>query len=108
MAARGKIYNIVQGTSEPQDFLIRNDGDALDGSGFTIGLSIYQDGQVPSSVPTVAWLSQANGTVRVSGVNVLSSGEYRVRFSLTDGSSKVGYVPNGPDADRWIVVTAYA
>jgi hypothetical protein len=111
-ASLSKTYRIVEGTSEPQDFQLEDDGEALVGTGFTVALKLYSNGTlVTTSAPTVAWLSQAAGTVRVSGCEGLSAGEYRVRFTLTDGSSKVGFVPGGPnvtEADRWIIVPAYA
>jgi hypothetical protein len=112
MALLSKTYRIVEGTTEPQDYAILDDGDALVGTGFTVGLKVYLNGQlVTASVPTVAWLDQAAGTVRVSGMDGLAAGEYTVRYTLTDGSAKVGFVPGGPNvtqADRWVIVPAYA
>lgn len=99
---------IPVGTTEPQDFALLDDGEAVVGTGFTLGLRISQkvDGayvalDVP---PTVAWLSQAAGTVRVSGAGALAIGSYLVRYTLTDGGGKVGFVPNGEKADLWQVV----
>jgi hypothetical protein len=112
MAAQSKTYRIVEGTSEPQDFQLLDDGVALVGTGLTLGLKVYLNGTlVTTSAPTVAWLSQAAGTVRVSGIDGLSSGEYHVRYTLTDSGGKIGFVPGGPtitEADRWIIVPAYA
>jgi hypothetical protein len=156
---------IVVGSSESREFGLRDDGDALVGTGFTIGLylgpnvenhasalnlwvastayalgdivwpttangRIYRcttagtsgtseptfpttpaatvvDGTVTwtESSPVVAWLSQAGGTVTVSGIEMLPVGGYRVRYSLTDGASKVGYAPTGDaPADLWQIV----
>ena len=93
-----------QGTTEPQDFQLRNDGAALSGSGYTVAIELSRiDGGAIPTLPTVAWLVQGSGTVRVSGVGSLAEGMYRVRFKLTDVSSLVGYVPNGNDPDTWIV-----
>jgi hypothetical protein len=107
-----KTYHIVEGTSEPQDYQLLDDGAAFDGTGFTVALKVYSNGTlVTSGVPTVAWLSQAVSTVRVSGMDGLAAGEYRVRYTLTDGSSNVGFVPGGPnimEADRWIITRPYA
>lgn len=112
MALLSKTYRIVEGTTEPQDYTLLDDGVALVGTGLTVGLKVYSNGQlVTTGAPTVAWLSQADGTVRVSGMDGLTAGEYAVRYTLTDASSKVGYVPGGPNvdkADRWIIVPAYA
>jgi len=100
-------HYIPLGTSEPQDFLLRNNGQAIDGTGFTIGIEVSKlaDGVItPQSAPTVAWLSQSAGTVRVTGLESFALGNYLVRFKLTDGGGKVGYVPNGKTADLWVVV----
>lgn len=104
---------IPVGTSEPQDFELRNDGEALDGTGFDVELEIYQnvadsdpvapEGSPPPA-PTVEWLAQAQGTVRVTGVEDLAVGQYLVRFKLTDDNEKDGFFPNGAKADIWRVV----
>lgn len=111
MATISKTYRIVEGTSEPQDFQLYDEDVALVGTGFTLGLKVYLNGTLVTSAPTAAWLSQAAGTVRVSSMNLLSAGEYHVRYTLTDSGSKVGFIPGGPnivEADRWIIVPAYA
>lgn len=96
---------IPVGTSEAQDFLLRNDGAALDGTGYTVALEIEnRSGAAIATPPTVAWISAAAGTVRVSGVETLDEGTYVVRFALTDGASDVGYAPNHRAPDVWIVV----
>lgn len=98
-------HTIPYGTSEPQDFELQDNGEAIDGTGFAVGIEILtHTGEDVGTEPTVAWLSQADGTVRVSGVENLAVGTYKVRFTLTDGSGKVGYVPNGLVADTWKVV----
>jgi hypothetical protein len=104
---------IPEGTSEPQDFELRNDGEAVDGTGFDVTLYICQnvvsgepicpEGEPPPEI-TVAWLSQANGTVRVTGVEFLEVGQYLVRFRLTDDNNQDGFFPNGAKADIWRVV----
>jgi hypothetical protein len=112
MAAQSKTYRIVEGTSEPQDFQILDDDENLVGTGLDLDVKVYLNGTlVTTDAPTVAWLSQAAGTVRVSGIENLDPGEYHVRYTLTDSSDKVGFVPGGPnivEADRWIIVPAYA
>ncbi len=99
---------IPVGTSEPQDFTLKNDGAAIDGTGFTVDLEISQrvDGAMVDvdTPPTVAWLDRAAGTVRVTGVEDLEIGNYSVRYKVTDGGGKVGYFPNGDKADLWRVV----
>lgn len=98
-------HTIVVGTSEPQDFQLYDDGVALVGTGYTVTLAIAnRSGATIATPPTVAWLSQATGTVRVSGVETLTVGKYDVRFLLTDSSSDDGYAPNGLAPDLWHVV----
>lgn len=109
MAAKAQIYHIVEGTSEPQDFQLLDDNEAFDGTGFDIGLKVYSNGTlVTSSPPTVAWLDQGTSTVRVSGIENLSAGEYKVRYTVTDSGGKIGHVPSGNDADTWVIAKPYA
>jgi hypothetical protein len=96
------------GTTEPLDLQLTDDGENLVGTGLTLGIEIqkyvngaYEDVDTP---PTVAWLSAASGTVRVTDADVLEEGSYYVRFSLDNGAGDVGYVPNGKAADLWVVV----
>lgn len=96
----GTNYEIVQGTTEPQDFQLYDDGAALVGTGWTVALVIRESLGVVTP-PTVAWLSQAAGTVRVSGIGALPVGRYTVRFKLTGGDGSVGYVPSGSTPDTW-------
>ena len=92
-------------TSEAQDFQLRDDGEPLVGTGFTVTLEITnRSGAAIATPPTVAWLSQAAGTVRVSGCENLAIGTYYVRFILTDSGGKVGYVPNARRPYIWHVV----
>jgi hypothetical protein len=99
-------HDIPYGTSEPQDFALLDEGSPLVGTGLTVDLVITRANgtSVGSPVPTVAWLDQALGTVRVSGVEGLALGSYRVRYQLTDGGGSVGFSPNGAVADTWNVV----
>jgi hypothetical protein len=105
-------YTIPLGTSEPQDFALKDDGASFDASGYTLALEIARKiaggTEAVTSPPTVAWLNQTGSTVRVSGVERLTLGSYFVRFKLTDGGGKVGFVPNGEKADLWHVVAVAA
>jgi len=93
---------MVVGTSEPQDFQLLEDGVAKDGTGWDVDIE-WRDS--PDTPPTVAWLVQASGTVRVTGTESMAVGQYRFRFSLTDGGGDVGYVPNlDKEANVWRVV----
>jgi hypothetical protein len=110
MSARSQTYRIVEGTTEPQDFQLKDDDENLVGTGLTLGIVVYNNGTAVSGI-TAAWLDQTNGTARVSGIGTLEAGEYAVRFTLTDTGSKVGFVPGGQkvmEADRWIITRAYA
>ena len=97
-------HTMVVGTTEPQDFQLLDDGVALVGTGFTIGLS-WRDA-TPDGPPSVAWLSQAAGTVRVTSTGSMAVGTHRFRFTLTDSGSKVGYLPNlDQQPNAWVVVS---
>lgn len=100
---------IPEGTSEPQDFALRDAGVAIDGSQLTVALEIEQwvagvNVSLGSPAPTVSWLEAAAGTVRVVGTGPLEVGTYLVRFRLTDTSNLVGFVPNQGKPDTWRVV----
>lgn len=99
---------IPLGTTEPADLQLTDDGENLVGTGLTLGLEIekYVNGAMVAidTPPTVAWLSAAAGTVRVTDLDNLDEGNYYVRFSLDNGAGSVGYVPNGKSADLWQVV----
>lgn len=102
------IHVIPVGTSEPQDFALFNDGVALDGTGLSVALDIFTDeGESFSPAPTVVWLDQSAGTVRVTDTDGLTVGMYRVRFALTDNASQKGFAPNGQPAMFWDVVAEW-
>jgi hypothetical protein len=95
-------HQMVFGTSEGQDFQLLNDGVALNGTGLTVSIE-WRD-PAPTSPPTVAWLSAAAGTVRVTGTGSMAVGRYPFRFKLVDGGTLIGYAPNSAGADVWRVV----
>jgi hypothetical protein len=101
-------FEIVVGTSAPRFYQLTNDGGTLIGTGFTVALSISKlvDGAPTAieSAPSVEWLDQAAGTVRVSGLEVLTLGNYLVRYKLTDLDDEIDYCPNDGPADIWRVV----
>lgn len=99
------VHEIVYSTSEPQDFVLENDEVAIDGTGLTVGLHIETHaGAAVLPEPTVAWLVQASGTVRVSGCDTLPVGRYKVRFSVENGSGDIGYFPRDGQPMVWKVV----
>lgn len=97
---------LPEGTSEPYDVALFDDGAALVGTGLDVELVIVtSEGEdVGSPAPTAAWLNQTTGTVRITGAEILTLGQYAVRFKLTDGGGKVGYVPNKDQWETWEVV----
>jgi hypothetical protein len=98
------FHTIPFGTSEPQDFLLQDKGQPIDGTGFEVSLRIAKGSTPVADAPTVDWLDQAAGTVRVTGCEVLAVGRYKVRFLLRDMSNVEGFVPNGDRDDEWSVV----
>ncbi len=102
------IHVIPIGTSEPQDFQLKNNGTALNGSDFDVELEIFAKTTTePAAVegpPLAEWLDQDAGTVRVTGCEALALGIYFVRFKLTDSDDNIGFFPNGDKADVWRVV----
>lgn len=93
-------HTTVTGTTEPQDFQLYDDGEALVGTGFTVEIEFRESGVTA----TVDWLAQATGTVRVTDFDGMQTGKtYHFRFKLTDQNAKVGYCPNGDAADEWFV-----
>ena len=112
MATQSKTYNIVEGTSKPQQFELQDDEAAFDATGLDVDVEVYLNGTiVTSNAPTVAWLDQSASTVEVSGVENLTPGEYHVRYKLTYSDATVDYLPGGPnvvEADRWIIKPRYA
>lgn len=101
-------FIVAVGTSEPADFQLRDRGQPFDASGCSVEIVInrYLNNQTSNvaSPPTVAWLNQAAGTVRVTGLATLPIGNYLVRYKVTDAYQNVGYFPNGDKADLWRVV----
>jgi hypothetical protein len=96
-------YTWVEGTTEPNDFQLKDDGANLVGTDFDVDIEFREAGVSA----TVAWLDQAAGTVRVTDVTGMTVGKtYHFRFTLTDGNGKIGYCPNAFAADAWCVVPA--
>ena len=97
-------HTMVVGTTEPQDFQLLDDHAPLVGTGLDIDIEFRANEVDAEDLPSVAWLSQATGTVRVTDVESLAVGTYHFRFTLTDSGGKVGYVPNESATDVWRVV----
>lgn len=95
-------HTMVVGTSEPQDFQLLDDGVALVGAGWTVAIEFRAP--APATPPTVAWLNQATGTVRVTGCASMPVGRYYCRFRITDGDDAEAFVPGVPAALEWRVI----
>lgn len=96
------------GTSEPQDFALTDAGIIINGTGIEVALEIAQrvagaDVEIETP-PSVAWLVAEEGTVRITGAELLPVGIYFMRFELTDLGGAVGYIPNRDSAILWRVV----
>jgi hypothetical protein len=83
---------MVVGTSEPQDFQLLDEGVPFVGTGFTV--EIVWRGNAPAGPLSVAWISAADGTVRLTGTSQIAVGTYGFRWKLTDGIGQVGFIPN--------------
>lgn len=102
LAAR---YDIPAGTTS-KDFELRDNGQPFDGTGHDIELVISttegDDVVAPEEPPEADWLEQADGTVRVTGLDNLAIGNYYVRYKLTkDG--EVAFIPNEKVCDVWAI-----
>lgn len=95
-------HTMVYGTTEPQDFELFSDGEALVGTGLTPTIEFREAGVSA----TVAWLDQAAGTIRITNMTGMSANsKYHFRIRLTDVSLNFGYCPNGYAPDEWAVVS---
>lgn len=96
-------HTMVVGTTEPQDLRILEDLAVHDFTGITLGIDWR--GTDPAGPPTVAWLSQSAGTVRVTDTGSMTVGKYMFRFTLTDSGGKLGFAPNlEANPNTWLVV----
>lgn len=95
----------VQGATEPLDVQLTV-SPTQSSSGIDVELEIVdRNGAALDTPPAAAWLSQADWTVRVTGLGGLTTAgsPYPVRFKLTDGNG-IGYAPTGRYPDRIVVV----
>lgn len=102
-----KLTEIVEGWTARLSFQLKDDDVAISGTGLTVSALdiVGSDGVAVDTTGDYGWLVQASGTVYYdpdSADFVASKSPYRVRYQLTDGSSKVAWYPNGA-ADTIIV-----
>lgn len=104
------MRNLVDGETKPVDVTLY-DGEgasraALVGTGLTVTMDLRdRTGSIVPFAGKVDWLVAANGTVRYSPAAEDLKAErspYRVRFKVTDASTKDAFYPNG-EADVWTV-----
>lgn len=105
------ILTIPVGTSDPLEIELTDNGDPIpDAHAKDVEIEITdEDGAAVSGVTLTAEWTGASDTsvVKVTGHEDLPVGNYRVRFKLTDTQSKIGFAPNGHDADLWTVVAIH-
>lgn len=87
-------YNLVVGTSEPQEIQLTDDGSPLNGTGLDLDIEFSTGSVDETDDVTVAWDTQASGTVLMTNVSGLPVGFHKFRFTLTDGGGAKGYIPN--------------
>jgi hypothetical protein len=98
-------YRMVQGTSDPHDFRLLEEGAAFT-DGELDGVTIAMEWRTaPDDPPTVDWLDRDAGTVRVTDTEDMAVGLYRFRWKLTDAGGIVSYVPNEDlESNEWRVM----
>ena len=94
------VTEIVEGWTGRLSFQLTEDGDNLNGTGLTVSALdiVGNDGVAVTTTSDFGWITQASGTVYYdpdADDLVASKSPYRLRFQLTDGSSKVVWFPNG-------------
>lgn len=94
-----KTY-VPAGVSEARDFQLSDANGPIVGTGLAVDV-LWATNPCPLSA---AWIDEAAGTVRVTGLNALAIGTYLFRFRLTGAGPVVGYVPDGACPDKLIVV----
>lgn len=97
--------HLVEGWTEPVDATLLADGAAINGTGLTVTLALYDRAGARVDVTgKVDWLVAASGTVRYSpaaGDLKAASSPYSARWKVTS-SGKDAFFPNR-DADIWTV-----
>lgn len=100
-------YLLVEGRTSPIDCIILADGVAMSLVSVTVSLKAYdKDGNLLTMPGTVTITDAAAGKVRYTpaGTSDLlnSKSPLRIRWILTDGSSKTAHVPSG-EPDKWTI-----
>ncbi|MEZ5421128.1 MAG: hypothetical protein R2708_27840 [Vicinamibacterales bacterium] len=101
------LIEIVEGWTDRLSLQLTEDGAAFDGTGLTVSaLDLVDcDGTVVTPGGTVAWLTQASGTIYYDPAAadfVATKSPYRARVLVTDGAGDKRWYPN--DAPAVIVV----
>lgn len=91
----------IQGATEPHDFQILEDEQPFDGTGYTVR-AVFSSDEV-NAVVTAAWLEQATGKVRLTGVGNMPAGQYKFRLKVIAGNGTWSYVPSEGLHDWWRV-----
>lgn len=100
------IIEVVEGWTGPLDFTLKGDGVAVDLTGCTVLLQLWDLADAAITLAgTTAIVSAVLGQVRFSPAAAdltKARSPIKGRFKVTDGAGKITYFPNG-DADRWVV-----
>lgn len=99
--------SLVSGWTEDIDYIMKTDGSALDLSGMTVAIVARKtNGTEITLSGTLTVTDATNGIVRFApaagDILLATATEYRVRWKVTDATSKVSYFPNA-DAERWVI-----
>lgn len=97
----GTIYDVVKGTTEPQDIQLLENREPFDGEDYGVEIEFSDDAELTDEqrdAVTAEWIDDAAGTVRVEGFGDLPVGQYGFRLKVTSGL-QAGYFPNAAARD---------
>jgi hypothetical protein len=105
-----KRYTIIAGTTAAIPFQLIDEGSAVDLTSLTVTLLLAdRTGTTVSNPGTIAETSSSEGRITLTPTNssvfVAANGPYLARWVLTDGSSKVYYLPD-VGRDIWEIIEA--
>jgi hypothetical protein len=100
------MLDLVEGWTEPLNYTLKADGAAVNLTGMTVVLMLYDNRyNVVTQTGVVSVPSATTGQVRYSpGVGELLSSRspYNLRWKVTDTASKITFFPIG-DMEQWLV-----
>lgn len=101
-------YTIVAGTTTALSFQLLESGSPINLLGCTVALLLAdRTGATVSSPGTVSITDSDEGKVQLlptdANVFVAANSPYTARWRITDGSTRISYVPTGP-RDVWEII----